>query len=84
MKLHENNTAREVWERRGIALLPSQGLCSVGSLDTVVPLHSQVPLCAQWTLEGAPVFRRMAMVSTPSPALGELLIFLISLGALHL
>ena len=65
-------------------LLPSQGMCSVGSLDRVVPLHSGVLLCAQWTLEGAPVFRRMAMVGTSPPALGELLIFLTSLGALHL
>ena len=47
-------------------------------------MHSGVLLCAQWTLEGAPVFRRMAMVGTSPPALGELLIFLTSLGALHL
>lgn len=65
-------------------LLPSQGVHPAGSLDRVVPLHSGVLLCTQWTLEGAPILGRMLMVSTPPPALGELLIFLTSLGALHL
>lgn len=67
-----------------MALLPSQGMCLAGPLDRVVPLLSGVLLCTQWALEGAPVFGRLAVVGTPPPALGELLIFLASLGALPL